>query len=153
MEVRYYLDGKCYFSYDNAVFSSDEDYYNIMELFIDPIHDEVYKKYYQKQLVQQMLEKVLKSNDLIFQRYCGIKSLIENEDISVDYIHEEDETLLKKLMREKLSIEEFAIFEELLFEAGNVAFQEELKFLSEKNSMIEHLWVEYGRNTERKYSY
>ena len=49
MEERYYLDGKCIFSYDMDVFSSDEDYTNVNELFIDPIRDEVYKKYYEKQ--------------------------------------------------------------------------------------------------------
>ena len=34
MKKSYYLDGKCIFFYDTEVFSSDEDYTNVMELFI-----------------------------------------------------------------------------------------------------------------------
>lgn len=57
---RYYIDGKCVLSYDDDVFSTDDDYTNIKELFIYPAVDKVYVKYYEKQLVQQVLEKTLK---------------------------------------------------------------------------------------------
>lgn len=60
MEKRYYIDGKCVLSYDDDVFSTDDDYTNIKELFIYPAVDKVYVKYYEKQLVQQVLEKTLK---------------------------------------------------------------------------------------------
>ena len=53
MEKRYYIDGKCVLSYDDDVFSTDDDYTNIKELFIYPAVDKVYVKYYEKQLVQQ----------------------------------------------------------------------------------------------------
>lgn len=144
MEERYYLDGKCIFSYDMDVFSSDEDYTNVNELFIDPIRDEVYKKYYEKQLVQPILEKVLSKNDAVYKVYCDIKPLIENEEISVEYIQDDEDTLLKTLMKEKLNSDEFMNFEELLNEAGNTAFIEEMNFLADRNSMNEHLWTEYG---------
>ena len=36
MEKRYYIDGKCVLSYDDDVFSTDDDYTNIKELFIYP---------------------------------------------------------------------------------------------------------------------
>ena len=62
MEKRYYIDGKCVLSYDDDVFSTDDDYTNIKELFIYPAVDKVYVKYYEKQLVQQVLEKTLKKN-------------------------------------------------------------------------------------------
>ena len=144
MEERYYLDGKCIFSYDMDVFSSDEDYTNVNELFIDPIRDEVYKKYYEKQLVQPILEKVLSKNEAVYNVYFDIKPLIENEEISVEYIQDDEDTLLKTLMKEKLNSDEFMNFEELLNEAGNTAFIEEMNFLADRNSMNEHLWTEYG---------
>ena len=50
MEKRYYIDGKCVLSYDDDVFSTDDDYTNIKELFIYPAVDKVYVKYYEKQL-------------------------------------------------------------------------------------------------------
>ena len=53
MEKRYYIDGKCVLSYDDDVFSTDDDYTNIKELFIYPAVDKVYVKYYEKQLVHQ----------------------------------------------------------------------------------------------------
>ena len=77
MEKRYYIDGKCVLSYDDDVFSTDDDYTNIKELFIYPAVDKVYVKYYEKQLVQQVLEKTLKKNDSIFNTYCAIKELIK----------------------------------------------------------------------------
>ena len=76
MEKRYYIDGKCVLSYDDDVFSTDDDYTNIKELFIYPAVDKVYVKYYEKQLVQQVLEKTLKKNDSIFNTYCAIKELL-----------------------------------------------------------------------------
>ena len=79
MEKRYYIDGKCVLSYDDDVFSTDDDYTNIKELFIYPAVDKVYVKYYEKQLVQQVLEKTLKKNDSIFNTYCAIKELIKDE--------------------------------------------------------------------------
>ena len=78
MEKRYYIDGKCVLSYDDDVFSTDDDYTNIKELFIYPAVDKVYVKYYEKQLVQQVLEKTLKKNDSIFNTYCAIKELIKD---------------------------------------------------------------------------
>ena len=41
MEKRYYIDGKCVLSYDDDVFSTDDDYTNIKELFIYPAVDKV----------------------------------------------------------------------------------------------------------------
>lgn len=148
MEKRYYLDGKCIFSYDDEVFSSDEDYKNIMELFIDPIREMVYEKYYQKQLIQHILEKVFKENAAVFHAYCDVKTLIENEDISVEYIQDDDETLFKSLMREKLDSDEFRSFEALLVNAGDLAFNEEMSFLSSRSSMTEHFWVERGNSLD-----
>ena len=87
MEKRYYIDGKCVLSYDDDVFSTDDDYTNIKELFIYPAVDKVYVKYYEKQLVQQVLEKTLKKNDSIFNTstvvmlrlsICIIRSLQES---------------------------------------------------------------------------
>lgn len=130
------------------MFSTDEDYENIMELFIDPLRDKVYEKYYQKQLVQQVLEDVLKKDDEIFKVYCENKPLIENEDISVSYIDEKDETLLKHLMRERLDDNVFMAFEKLLDKAGEKVLKTELEFLAEEFCMAEHFWVEY--NSENK---
>ena len=104
MEKRYYIDGKCVLSYDDDVFSTDDDYTNIKELFIYPAVDKVYVKYYEKQLVQQVLEKTLKKNDSIFNTYCAIKELIKDEPISVDYVQSEEDTLLKNLMRKNLIV-------------------------------------------------
>ena len=87
MKKRYYIDGKCVLSYDDDVFSTDDDYTNIKELFIYPAVDKVYVKYYEKQLVQQVLEKTLKKNDSIFNTstvvmlrlsICIIRSLQES---------------------------------------------------------------------------
>ena len=111
MKIRYYLEGKCIFSYDDEVFSSDEYHEMIEEWFIDPVRDKVYKKYYQKRLVQQVVENVIKRNNVVFQVYCDIKPLLENEDISVEYV-QDDDTLIKRLMKEKLNSDEYAIFEE-----------------------------------------
>lgn len=141
MKIRYYLEGKCIFSYDDEVFSSDEYHEMIEEWFIDPVRDKVYKKYYQKRLVQQVVENVIKRNNVVFQVYCDIKPLLENEDISVEYV-QDDDTLIKRLMKEKLNSDEYAIFEELLEEAGNAAWKEEIDFLSSRSSMLEHFWVE-----------
>lgn len=146
MEIRYYLDGKCVFSYDDNIFSTDEDYINIIELFIDPVRDMVYKKYYEKDFVLQRLEKVLKENDVVFQIYCEIKPLIENEEIDVDYLQDCEETLLKKLMRDKLSSNEFENFIELLDTAGKIVDYEERKFLVDMSSMSEHFWVKKINN-------
>ena len=118
MEKRYYIDGKCVLSYDDDVFSTDDDYTNIKELFIYPAVDKVYVKYYEKQLVQQVLEKTLKKNDSIFNTYCAIKELIKDEPISVDYVQSEEDTLLKNLMRKNLNSDEYVEFEKLLDEAG-----------------------------------
>ena len=49
MEKRYYIDGKCVLSYDDDVFSTDDDYTNIKELFIYPAVDKVNVKYYEKE--------------------------------------------------------------------------------------------------------
>ena len=65
-----------------------------------------------------------------------------NEEISVEYIQDEEDTLLKALMREKLNSDEFLNFEKLLNETGNTAFVEEMEFLADRNSMNEHLWEE-----------
>ena len=113
MEKRYYIDGKCVLSYDDDVFSTDDDYTNIKELFIYPAVDKVYVKYYEKQLVQQVLEKTLKKNDSIFNTYCAIKELIKDEPISVDYVQSEEDTLLKNLMRKNLNSDEYVEFEDI----------------------------------------
>lgn len=102
MEIRFYIDGQCILSYDDDVFSSDEDHINIRELLIDPLADKVYEKYYQEQLVLPILEKTLKKNDTIYKAYCDIKTLINDEIISVEYMQEDNDTLLKRLMRDKL---------------------------------------------------
>lgn len=150
MEIRYYIDGKCILSYDNDVFSSDEDHRNIEELFIDPVADKVYEKYYQKQLVQQVLENTLKKNDRVYKAYCDIKKFMNNEIISVEYLQEDADTLLRRLMREKLSSDEYVVFEELLEEAGSSAWKEEMDFLANGTSLIEHYWREIGTE-KRKY--
>ena len=80
MEKRYYIDGKCVLSYDDDVFSTDDDYTNIKELFIYPAVDKVYVKYYEKQLVQQVLEKTLKKNDSIPTICICIMNCIEEYD-------------------------------------------------------------------------
>ena len=147
MEKRYYIDGKCIFSYDDDMFS-DEEISNIKEMIIDPIADKVYEKYYEEQLVQQILENTLKKNDAIFKVYCDIKKFMNNEKVNVEYIQEDDDTLLKRLMREKLNSDEYVAFEELLDEAGIVAFKEEMEFLGNNASMIEHYWMEWG--TEKR---
>ena len=56
MEKRYYIDGKCVLSYDDDVFSTDDDYTNIKELFIYPAVDKVYVKYFEKQDMHTNLE-------------------------------------------------------------------------------------------------
>ena len=81
-------------------------------------------------------------NDVVYKAYCDIKPLIENEEISVEYIQDEEDALLKALMREKLNSDEFLNFEKLLNETGNTAFVEEMEFLADRNSMNEHLWEE-----------
>ncbi|MBQ8038518.1 MAG: hypothetical protein IJ274_01345 [Lachnospiraceae bacterium] len=142
MIEKFYLDGKCILSYDAEVFSSDEDYCNIMELLIHPLATKVYQKYYQKELVEKFLEQTLKENDVIYQVYSEIKSLIEKEDLSVEYLQEENETLLTSLMRERLDDKQFADFEKLYEKAGTVAWNEEMKFLGDYHSMAEHFWNE-----------
>ena len=151
MEIRYYLDGKCFLSYDDDVFSTDEDWTNFREMFVLPVVDKVYNKYYEKQLVQQVLERTLKENDLIFNTYCDIKKLIKDEKMSVEYIQSDEDTLIKRLMRGKLNSDEYNDFEKLLDEAGNSAWKEELNFMGWGNGMIEHIWREYGTD-KRKYS-
>ena len=142
MENRYYLYGKCIFSYDDDIFSSDAYHELIVEEFIYPIADNVYKKYYEKQLVQQALEDILKENDIIFQAYNEIKPLIENEKMSVAYILDDDETLFKRLMREKLNADDFSAFEKLMEKAGIAAWNKEMDFLMDQSCMIEHFWCE-----------
>ena len=146
---RYYIDGKCVLSYDDDVFSNDDDYTNIKELFIYPAVDKVYVKYYEKQLVQQVLEKTLKKNDSIFNTYCAIKELIKDEPISVDYVQSEEDTLLKNLMRKNLNSDEYVEFEKLLDEAGINAWREQVDFLGRGDGMIEHIWCEYGIDKRR----
>ena len=150
METRFYIDGKCILSYDDDVFSSDEDRNNIRELLIDPLVDKAYEKHYQEQLVLPILEKTLKKNDTIYKAYCDIKSLINDEIISVEYMQEDNDTLLKRLMRDKLNSDEYTVFEELLGEASSDAFKEEMNFLSSGELMIEHYWKEIGIE-KRKY--
>lgn len=149
MEKRYYIDGKCVLSYDDDVFSTDDDYTNIKELFIYPAVDKVYVKYCEKQLVQQVLEKTLKKNDSIFNTYCAIKELIKDEPISVDYVQSEEDTLLKNLMRKNLNSDEYVEFEKLLDEAGINAWREQVDFLGRGDGMIEHIWCEYGIDKRR----
>ena len=146
MEIRYYVDGKCILSYDDDVFSTDEDWTNFREMFVFPVADKVYKK-----LVQQVLERTLKNNDTIYITYCDIKTLIKNEAMSVEYIQSYEDTLLKKLMREKLNSDEYANFEKLLNEAGNIAWKEQIDFLGSGDGMIEHIWSEFGTD-KRKFS-
>lgn len=43
MEIRYYVDGRCILSYDDDVFSTDEDCTNFREMFVFPVADKVYK--------------------------------------------------------------------------------------------------------------
>ena len=149
MEKRYYIDGKCVLSYDDDVFSTDEDCTNIKELFVYPSADKVYVKYYEKQLIQQALEETLKKNNSIFNTYCAIKELIKDEPLSVDYVQSEEDTLLKKLMRKKLNSDEYIEFEKLLDEAGMNAWREEADFLVKGDGMIEHIWCEYGIDKRR----
>ena len=151
MEIRDYVDGRCILSYDDDVFSTDEDCTNFREMFVFPVADKVYKKYYEKQLVQQVLERTLKKNDIIFIAYSDIKTLIKNEAMSVEYIQSDEDTLLKKLMREKLNSDEYANFEKLLNEAGNSAWKEQIDFLGSGDGMIEHIWSEFGTD-KRKFS-
>lgn len=148
MEIRYYLDGKCILSYDNDVFSTDDDWTNFKEMFVFPVAEKVYKKYYEKQLVKTVLERTLKKTDVIFNAYCDIKKFIEDEKMSVESIQSDEDTLLKRLMREKLNSNEYNDFEKLLDEAGNSAWKEEINFLGLGDGMIEHIWSEYG--TEKK---
>ena len=151
MEIRYYVDGKCILSYDDDVFSTDEDWTNFREMFVFPVAEKVYKKYYEKQLVQQVLERTLKKIDLIFNAYCDIKQLIKAEMMNVEYVQSDEDTLLKKLMREKLSSDEYVNFEKLLDEAGNSAWKEEIDFWGLGDGMIEHIWCEHGAD-KRKFS-
>jgi hypothetical protein len=151
MEIRHYVDGKCILSYDDDVFSTDEDRTNFREMFVFPVAEKVYEKYYEKQLVQQVLERTLKNNDTIYITYCDIKTLIKNEAMSVEYIQSDEDTLLKKLMREKLNSDEYANFEKLLNEAGNSAWKEQIDFLGSGDGMIEHIWSEFGTD-KRKFS-
>ena len=148
MEIRHYVDGKCILSYDDDVFSTDEDRTIFREMFVFPVAEKVYEKYYEKQLVQQVLERTLKNNDTIYITYCDIKTLIKNEAMSVEYIQSDEDTLLKKLMREKLNS---ANFEKLLNEAGNSAWKEQIDFLGSGDGMIEHIWSEFGTD-KRKFS-
>ena len=60
MEKRYYIDGKCVLSYDDDVFSTDDDYTNIKELFIYQAVDKVYVKYYESNWFSKSLRKHLK---------------------------------------------------------------------------------------------
>lgn len=149
MEKRYYIDGKCVLSYDDDVFSTDEDYTNIKELFVYPSADKVYVKYYERQLIQQALEETLKKNNSIFNTYCAIKELIKDEPLSVDYVQSEEDTLLKKLMRKKLNSDEYIEFEKLLDKAGMNSWREELDFLGPGDGMIEHIWCEHGIDKRR----
>ena len=150
MEIRYYLEGKCILSYDDDVFSTDEDWTNFKEMFVSPVGDKVYEKYYEKQLVQQVLERTLEKKDLIFNTYCDIKELIKDEMISVAYIQSDEDTLLKRLMREKLNGEGYADFEKLLYEAGMSAWKEEIDFLASGEGMLEHIWYEFGTNKRKR---
>lgn len=149
MERRFYIDGKCILSYDDDVFSTDEDYTNIREMFVHLAGERVYIKYYEKQLVQQVLEETLKKDNSIFNIYCAIKILIKDEAISVDYIQSDEDTLLKRIMREKLNSDEYVIFEKLLDEAGYSAYRKEMDFLGRGDSMVEHFWCESGTDKRK----
>lgn len=144
VEKRFYLDGKCILSYDTDIYDDDEDIRTINELLIDPIRDEVYKKYYKMELIQQVLETVFKGNDKIFQVYCNIKPLIENEKFATEDIADDD-ILLKRLMVEKLNVEDIRVLEKLLNEAQKIAVEKEMDILCNNDSMLEHFRVEYIR--------
>lgn len=144
VEKRFYLDGKCILSYDTDIYDDDEDIRTINELLIDPIRDEVYKKYYKMELIQQVLETVFKENDKIFQVYCNIKPLIENEKFATEDIADDD-ILLKRLMVEKLNVEDIRVLEKLLNEAKKIAVEKEMDILCNNDSMLEHFRVEYIR--------
>ncbi len=60
-------------------------------------------------------------------------------------------TLLKRLMRDKLNSDEYDDFEKLLDEAGNNAWKKEIDFLGTRGGMIEHIWCEHGID-KRKFS-
>lgn len=111
----------------------------------------MYEKYYEKQLVQQVLEKTLKKNDSIFNKYCATKELIKDESISVDYVQSEEDTLLKNLMRKNLNSDEYVEFKKLLDEAGINAWREQVDFGGLGDGMIEHIWCEHGID-KRKFS-
>lgn len=146
MENRYYLYGKCIFSYDDDMFSSDAYHELIMEEFIHPIADNVYKKYYEKQLIQQTFEKVFKEDDIVFQVYCDIKPLIENEKFSGDY-----DDYIENLMREKLNFYKYENFEELQQKMILALNNAEIEFFSgDGSSMIEHFWRERGPDKKRR---
>ena len=151
MEIRYYVDDKCILSYDDDVFSTEEDWTNFREMFVFPVAEKVYEKYYEKQLVQQALEESLKKNELIFSTYYDIKESIQDEKISVEYIQSDEDTLLKRLMRDKLNSDEYDDFKKLLDEAGNNAWKKEIDFLGTRGGMIEHIWCKYGID-KRKFS-
>ena len=151
MEIRYYVDDKCILSYDDDVFSTEEDWTNFREMFVFPVAEKVYEKYYEKQLVQQALEESLKKNELIFSTYYDIKESVQDEKISVEYIQSDEDTLLKRLMRDKLNSDEYDDFEKLLDEAGNNAWKKEIDFLGTRGGMIEHIWCKYGID-KRKFS-
>lgn len=146
MENRFYLDGKCILSIDWDVFSSDAQYEMIMEEFIHPIADNVYKKYYEKQLIQQTFEKVFKEEDLVFQAYCDIKPLIQDADFSGDY-----DDFIEDLMRERLDFYNYEKFEELqqkMILALNNAVTDFFSF--DGSYMIEHFWREMGTDKKRR---
>lgn len=149
MEIRYYVDDKCILSYDDDVFSTEEDWTNFREMFVFPVAEKVYEKYYEKQLVQQALEEILKKNELIFSTYCDIKESVQDEKISVEYIQSDEDTLLKRLMRDKLNSDEYDDFEKLLDEAGNNAWKKEIDFLGTGDGMVEHIWRESGTDKWR----
>ena len=132
---RYYLDGKCILSIDWDVFSSDEQYRLIMEEFIDPIRSMVYEKYYEKQLKQQAVEKILKEEDIVFQAYCHIKPLIEDENFDINYIVE--------LMEEELTVYKYENFRALrnrIILAVNKVDND--FFCGNDSPIIEHFWCE-----------
>ena len=145
MEKRYYLDGKCIFSYDNAVFSSDAYHCLIMEEFIHPIADMVYETYYKKQLIQKTYEKVFKEEDLVFQAYCDIKPLIEDADYSGDY-----DDFIEGLMRERLDFYNYENFEKLHQKMIIALNNAEVDFSPDGSSMIEHFWCEWGTDKKRR---
>ena len=102
-------------------------------------------------MVQQALEESLKKNELIFSTYYDIKESVQDEKISVEYIQSDEDTLLKRLMRDKLNSDEYDDFEKLLDEAGNNAWKKEIDFLGTRGGMIEHIWCKYGID-KRKFS-